>query len=174
MKKFVTSEHQRLFDTSIKQLLKDLNTKIEVHMPPTVTRCPNCLWDDAKKTSSGSFNPKFITPIVINGVTISPKSFSKALRCPVCSGKGNIEQEVKKVIPYMTETISTTSENTDLTPIGLLESGEIVVKTLAKYYRYLEGSVFIMKDGIRYTKRVAIKDGLKKPIVCISVLRRDK
>lgn len=177
MRKLVTSAHQKLFEQSIQQLLKDLGTTMTLYMQPNVTRCPNCLWDDVNKAATNTFNAKFISPVVIYGVTYTPTPFGRALHCPICKGLGNIEQQITKTIPYMTENTITIRQGlatTDYSEIGLIEAGEVIVKTLAQYWPDLEKCKYIMKENIKYSKKVAVNEGLKAPIVCVCVLKRER
>lgn len=74
----------------------ELGKYITVYSPPNTAACPNCFRDHTG-ASNNQYNTSFVVPVVIFGRTINPHSFTRG-RCPVCFGKGYMEQDNKTVI----------------------------------------------------------------------------
>jgi hypothetical protein len=105
---------------------------IYLYGTPDKEDCPNCLaLPDG--SSSGTYDSTFTTPVVIFGETITPTSFTRG-RCPICSGKGNLEQESKQGIKAIIRWNPSGDGDLDITAAGLEGYNIVLVKADRKYY----------------------------------------
>lgn len=115
---------------------------------PNKQDCPNCI--SINELSSGAFDCSFVTPVEIFGETISPISFTRG-RCPVCYGKGVLEQENKTGINCIVRwNPSGTDSRGDLQnmPAGKEGFNVVQIKAPLCYYEIIRDCIKAEIDNI--------------------------
>jgi len=83
----------RIYQDGIDSIIDQLGKKVVLVMPQKEELCPNCWYDGRMKRSSGRYkanNPNPIGPL--------NKPFQNGQICPVCQGRGKIDDGTKKQI----------------------------------------------------------------------------
>lgn len=153
MGKLVKQKHLNLYKNYIEFLIDDLSSNVEVYNLE-ITRCNNCLYDVVHKCSFNKYNGS------------GPKPFSMGI-CPVCHGKGEIEQERKRIVKCIVNWVNP-NENDDFVAKsgGTVEEIYAKIKTYVSEYNTLKKAKYIVVDGIRTRLINIIKRGLKDNVVC--------
>jgi len=105
------------FKDGFAEFIKTLGRPVSAYLEPYSVDCPNCIADLVQKKSSNKYNISFksplnifpgtsierkVYPIPFNVLTVSGVQYNPALPnpkilqasvCPVCKGKGNLEEE---------------------------------------------------------------------------------
>ena len=133
-----------------KKIYNDTLRDIIVYGPPVEYDCPNCHYNPSTSTSTGKYDTSFVTPVVVNGTTINPKSFTRG-RCPVCRGKGKIEFDNKKLVRgYVRwDPPSDSKGEFDALPIGTEGHNIVMFRTDPCYYEFIRDSIYSEIDGVR-------------------------
>ncbi len=148
MTKIVTPGIRKTYKTLIKQVVEDLHKNILAHMPPIKADCPNCIWDAVNKTSSGTFQSSFITPVTIFGNVITPSLFTRS-RCPVCFGLGYLASPVTKNLKALVKWNPKTDDTLLILPAGREGEPVVRIKLLRVDFPTLIGAETFTVDGVR-------------------------
>ena len=148
MAKIVTPAIRKTYKDLIKQVVEDIHKPIIVALPPVKADCPNCKFDSINKTSSGQFDSAFITPVVIFGKTINPISFNRG-RCPVCFGKGYLEQAVTRNVKALVKWNPQGGEDIETLPVGREGKAVVRIKTLRSDFELVVTADHFLIDGVK-------------------------
>jgi len=146
---YVPNNLPREIKNVFNSIRKELSRKLYLKLEPNKEDCPNCL-TSATGDSLDKFDSSFVTPVEIFGNIISPSSFSRG-RCPVCYGKGYLEQEnivcIRGLVLW--NPIGEDSRG-DLqrTPVGIEGYNIVQVKADKCYYESLRDCVGAVIDGV--------------------------
>lgn len=148
-----------MFNNRIQEQIRKVSHKIMrgtlktvyVYGDPTEYDCPNCHYDAATSSSSGRHDSSFVTPVVINGRTITPISFVRG-RCPVCKGEGTIDfdnrYDIKAYVRW--DPPSDSKGNLDFLPIGKEGSSIVMLKIPdTKYFETVRDCIYAEIGGVR-------------------------
>ena len=75
-----------IYQNRIDALINQLGKNVRFIFDPTLTPCPNCLFDTLRKRSNGIYR------------TGGPRPFKRGRKCPYCKGRGLLETSVEKCI----------------------------------------------------------------------------
>ena len=132
------------------KIYNDTSIDIFVYGDPTDWDCPNCYYDHSTDSSTGVHDTSFVSPTIINGVSIEPKPFTRG-RCPVCRGAGKIELENKKIMRAYVRWDPPTDGKGDFEELTLGTEGSniVMVRTASKNYEAIRGCNYVIIDGVR-------------------------
>jgi len=119
--RLVSDTVKQVFKDRMDELLVDLGRPIVLHLTPSVSDCPNCLYDSIRKRSknvysTGNPNP----PGALN------KPFLRGKKCPVCNGQGVLKTQRRA---NYTATISTKFKEREVLEAGIGEMDINAIKT---------------------------------------------
>ena len=157
--KLVSDTVKQVFKDRMDELLVDLGRTITLHLRPTVTDCPNCLFDSIRKRSKNIYNAANPNPAgPLN------KSFARGKRCPVCGSQGVLK--TARQVNY-TSTISTKFKEREVLEAGIGQLDINAVKTntvIGSFSDVLEAERATI-DGLDYRPLgKPIKSGLQELI----------
>jgi hypothetical protein len=144
----VTPDIRKTYRDLIKQVVEDLHKPVVVYSPPTTEDCPNCLYDSINKISSGQFDTSFVTPVVIFGNTINPKSFNRG-RCPVCFGKGHLEGAITRNVKALVKWNPEAADDVESIPVGREGAAVVRLKVLRADYDLVNQAEYFLVDGVK-------------------------
>ncbi len=128
------------------QIMNETGEAVCLHMTPNSTDCPNCLSGPQGK-SLGIYDSSFVVPVEIYGDTITPQSFTRG-RCPVCYGKGVLEQDVEKRITAIVRWNPTNDGDMEQTQAGIEGLNIVSIKSSKCYYDNIRDCVKASISGI--------------------------
>ncbi len=115
---------------------KETGEAICLHMTPNSTDCPNC-HSNPDGESTNIYDESFVTPVEIYDNTITPTSFNRG-RCPVCKGKGVLEQDVEKritaIVRWNPSGAGDSKGDMDITAAGIEGFNNVLIKIPKCYY----------------------------------------
>lgn len=131
------------------QLKSELNKVIYIYLEPNKTDCPNCYMTVSSGASTNTFNSSFTTPVVIYGNTITPTLFTRG-RCPVCVGKGVLEQENRVGVKCLVRWNPSDGDGRMLISSAGVEGINIAqIKASECYFESLRDCKYVMIDSIK-------------------------
>jgi hypothetical protein len=155
----VSDTVKQVFKERMDELLVDLGRKITLHLKPSVSDCPNCLFDSTRKRSKNIYNSA--NPNPAGGLN---KQFAKGKRCPVCRGKGILQ--TARTTEY-TATISSKFKEEDVLRegIGSFDMNVVKTNTVIESYAEILAAELATIDGLTYTPLgKPVKTGLQELI----------
>ncbi len=145
------------YQKRIRNLVKGLSRKVEVHRQPVKHECYNCYYDKLTNSSTGKckWTPleaaeKQDEWITSGGTTTRYKYFLRG-RCPVCLGRGFIEtQRVTWADCLVTwdPSAGISGNSLSFTPAGTEGSTIVQLKTGPKYFDLFKNCAKIIVDGV--------------------------
>jgi hypothetical protein len=131
------------------QLKSELYKTVYLYLEPNKTDCPNCFITISSGASTNTYNTSFIAPTVIYGNTITPTPFSRG-RCPVCYGKGVIEQENRIGVKCLVRwNPSDNDGRLIITPAGTEGTNVVQLKTDECYFEKIRDCKYALIDNIK-------------------------
>lgn len=129
---------------------KEASKTIYVYGEPSKEDCPNCYMATVTGSSTNTYNSSFVTPTVIFGITVTPTPFMRG-RCPICRGKGELEQEDKKAINALVRWNPTDASSGALehTAAGVEGFNIVQIKASKCYYDILRDCQYVTVDGVK-------------------------
>lgn len=122
---------------------KETGESICLHMIPNKTDCPNC-YSNPNGESTNVYDSSFVAPTEIYGDTITPTLFTRG-RCPVCYGKGVLEQDVEKrikvIVRWNPSGAGSAKGDMDITAAGVEGFNNVLIRSPKCYYNDLRDCV---------------------------------
>ena len=106
-----------VYQSSIDSLINQIGKNIILEFDPILTPCPNCLYDTARKRSTGVYK------------TSGPRPFGRGRKCPYCKGKGLLETAVTKCIKALIQWDNNEEEEEDFDIAVSQKNGSLMLKT---------------------------------------------
>jgi hypothetical protein len=131
------------------QIKNESSKVVFLYLEPNKTDCPNCYMTISSGASTNVFNASFVAPTTIYGNVITPISFTRG-RCPVCSGKGVIEQENRVGIRSLVRWNPADGDGRLIVTVAGAEGTNVVqLKTSECYYENLRDCKYALVDNIK-------------------------
>lgn len=131
------------------ELIRENSKSICVYSPSLTEGCPNCI-EDHTGASTNVYDSGFIAPVTIFDRVITPTPFTRG-RCPVCLGKGVLEQEVKSTIKVLVRWNPMSKGTMEKTPGGIEGANVVLIKASKCHYDLIRDCIKAVVDGVECT-----------------------
>lgn len=163
----ISKKTKERFKRRIKDVIKGLSRPVKVYTLSLIGECPNCYYDKASNSSTGTC--KFKNPLEARDAQLSYESetglsklmykYFKVGRCPICKGKGVLDSYRRTNIDCVVT--FDPKNNTTFTSAGSEGSTVIELKTNPKYKKLFTNCKYIYIDNLKcYLSKPPITRGL--------------
>jgi len=162
----ISKKTKERFRRRMKDVIKGLARPVKVYVKSSTSECPNCYYDKASDSSTGTC--KFKTPLEARDAQVNYELSSGASnlkfkyfrvgRCPICKGKGRLETYKRVNVDCL---ITFNPGNTTFTPAGPEGSTLIEIKTDPRYKKIFTNCEYVFIDNMKcYLSKPPILRGL--------------
>ena len=151
----ISSRTKEKFRRSIRDVVKGLSRKVKVYKQPIIGDCPNCFYDKLTNSSTGKCKWSALEARTLqqeyevsSGEINLKYKYFKVGRCPVCKGKGYLEEDRVLWIDCLVIWDPSNRNSITFTPAGTEGSTVVELKTDPKYFNIFKNCSKIFVDNI--------------------------